>query len=246
MRLPWRKNKDQEERAAPEQTMTEAGVFDNESDLFYAMIGSITMTKQKALKIPAVSASVNKIAASVAAVPFKLYEKNGSSIIEHPDDNRLSLINKDTRDTLDANQFWRAMVEDYFLDKGAYAYISRDMWTYEPWSLNHVEPDNISFMTNNDPIHKEYTIMINGQRYFPFEFIKLLRNTKKGWKSRSMIQENMAIFQVAYAGLDFEGSIYNKGGTKKGFIVADNPITEQAKKEIRAAFKMYMGMDLKA
>lgn len=41
------------------------------------------------------------------------------------DDPRVFLLNDDTGDTLNANEFWRAMIRDYYLGKGGYAYIDR-------------------------------------------------------------------------------------------------------------------------
>ena len=40
-------------------------------------------------------------------------------------DNRVRLLNDETGDTLDAVQFWKAIMEDYFLGKGAFAYIEK-------------------------------------------------------------------------------------------------------------------------
>ena len=74
--------------------------------------------------------------------------------IEIKDDYRTYLLNEDTGDTLDANQMKQAVVRDYFLGKGGYIYINRIGNTIR--SLHYVDEEEISFLTNEDPIFKDY------------------------------------------------------------------------------------------
>jgi len=52
----------------------------------------------------------------------------------------------------------------------------------------------------------------------PYEFIKLLRNTKDGAEGVSIIEENNLMLSVAYNSLVFEETLVKKGGNKKGFV----------------------------
>ena len=150
MKLPWKKVK--EERAESDNT-------ENLAELIRALLGSEEITKEKALEIPAVASSVAMIASSVAAVDFKLYKVEDGVPKLQQDDRRVKLLNDDTGDTLDSIQFWSAIVGDYYLDKGGYAFINKNFNRIE--SLHYVDATRISFLHNNDPIFKEYRILCN-------------------------------------------------------------------------------------
>lgn len=227
MRLPWKR----ELRA---QEIQPEGHFENESQLIRSIMSTERIDKAKAMEIPAVSACVDKIAASVAATEFKLY-KVVDGIPKVQEDRRVRLLNEDTGDSLDAIQFWRAIVRDYFLDKGGYAYIN---WRANQIdSLNYVEADKISFMSNEDPIFKSYMIFCNGRRYLPYEFLKIIRHTKNGWRGTSLIEENELLLWTAYSELKFEGTQVSKGGNKRGFILSEKRVEGPALTALRNAFR---------
>lgn len=226
MKLPWKKVK--EERAESDNT-------ENLAELIRALLGSEEITKEKALEIPAVASSVAMIASSVAAVDFKLYKVEDGVPKLQQDDRRVKLLNDDTGDTLDSIQFWSAIVGDYYLDKGGYAFINKNFNRIE--SLHYVDATRISFLHNNDPIFKEYRILCNAKKYYPFEFIKILRNTKNGWKGRSILEENPLLMQVAYSELKFEESQTSKGGNKKGFLLAERKLEKEAMDSLKEAFR---------
>ena len=94
--------------------------------LLKALLGSETITREKALTLPAVSGAVNFITDTVAMIPIKLYKESDGHIEEVKNDKRVALLNNETGDTLDAFQFKKAMVEDYLLGKGGYAYIEKN------------------------------------------------------------------------------------------------------------------------
>lgn len=227
MRLPWKK-----EIRAGEQLDNEEK--SNEAELLRAFINDVEITKEKALEIPAISSGIEKIAASVAAIEFKLYKKENETPKLQKNDNRMFLLNHDPGDTLDSVQFWKAVVADYFLDKGGYIYINK--FLNEVVSLHYVRADNISFYSNNDPIFKTYHYMVNGKRYWPGEFMNILRNSKDGWKGKTIIQENQLLLKVAYCELKLEENQLSKGGNKKGFIMAEKKLDESAMTRLKEAF----------
>ena len=91
--------------------------------LLKALINGETITREKALTLPAVSAAVDFICNCVASMPVKLYKYKQGRVEEIENDNRTRLLNGDTGDTLDAYQLKKAMVEDYLLGKGGYCFI---------------------------------------------------------------------------------------------------------------------------
>lgn len=203
--------------------------------LLKAMLGTSTITKAEALNIPSVKSCINFIADTVSMLPIKLYKEEDGKAVEVKNDRRVKLLNDDTGDTLDAVQFWRALIADYFLGKGGYAYINKQRNEFA--SLHYVDEVNISISKNADPIFKDYAILVNGNTYKPYDFIKILRNTKDGAQGTSIIEENSLILSVAYNSLIFEETLVKKGGNKKGFVKSSKKLTEAAIEALKAAWR---------
>lgn len=197
-----------------------------------------TICEREAMNIPAVSKCINLIADTVSMIPIKLYKEeflNGKRKTVEVEDERCDLLNLDTKDTLDGVQFKRAMVRDYLLFGGAYAYIKKRRNTVK--SLNYVCHENINIIENFDPIFKDYNILIGGQSYKPFEFLKILRSTKDGANGLGIINQNQELLKVAYLTLKFEQSLVSTGGSKKGFIKSEKKITKEAMDSLKRAWR---------
>ena len=197
-----------------------------------------TISERKAMNIPAVSKCINLIADTVSMIPIKLYKEeflNGKRKTVEVEDERCDLLNLDTKDTLDGVQFKRAMVRDYLLFGGAYAYIKKRRNTVK--SLNYVCHENINIIENFDPIFKDYNILIGGQSYKPFEFLKILRSTKDGANGLGIINQNQELLKVAYLTLKFEQNLVSTGGSKKGFIKSEKKITKEAMDSLKRAWR---------
>lgn len=224
----WKKNK------AEERTNAEIGVGVSDS-LLTALLNGTDVDKTILMQIPAVRACLEKIAGTVCRLPIKLYRKVDGEVEEITEDARLRLLNKETGDTLNADEFWRAMLEDYYLGRGAYAYIKKNArGEYE--GLHYVEEEKISVLKNYDPILKSYSIMVMGKTYHPFEFLKLHRRTKDGAEGIPLWQDNPLIFSVAYNSFVFEEKLVKKGGNKRGFIEAEDRLDKGAIESIKRAW----------
>jgi len=197
--------------------------------LLRALLNNETITREKALTLPAVSGAVDFIANCVACMPVKLYKyKAGTEkkqIEALDDDPRVRMLNGDTGDTLDAFQMKKAMVEDYLLGKGGYAYIRRDR--NEVTGLFYVEERFITIMKVYEPIFKHYQILVEGGTYEPFEFIKLLRNTKDGASGIGLTVEVSKALDTAYNTLLYQLGLVKSGGNKKGFLKAARKLGQE-------------------
>ena len=197
-----------------------------------------TICEREAMNIPAVSRCVNLIADTVSMIPIKLYKEeflDGKRKTVEVEDERCDLFNLDTKDTLDGVQFKRALVKDYLLFGGAYAYINKRRNTVK--SLNYVSFENVHIIENFDPIFKDYNILIGGQSYKPFEFLKVLRSTKDGANGLGIINQNQELLKVAYLTLKFEQNLVSTGGSKKGFIKSEKKITKEAMDSLKRAWR---------
>lgn len=206
--------------------------------LLRALMNNEEITREQALGIPAVARCVNLIAEAVATIPIKLYREEviggKRKTREVTDDGRCGLLNDDTGDTLDGVQFKRALVRDYLLDGNAYVYINKRRNTVK--SLHYVCSKDILITKNNDPIFKDYDILIRGQKYKPFEFIKILRSTTDGAHGTGIIKENQELLKVAYTTLKFEQNLVSTGGNKKGFIIAKNRLSKDSIDSLKNAW----------
>lgn len=203
--------------------------------LLAALLGNAEISREKALEIPSINGAIGIIAATVSSLPVKLYQENENEVKEIKKDKRLFILNHDTGDTLTATQFWKAMLEDYYLGKGAYAYINKNLSKFI--SLHHVDSGHISFMKNTNPIFKDYVIMVDGEEYPKHAFLKILRNTKDGFKSQPIQEESKTMLSIAYHTMKFEENLVKKGGNKKGFLKAGHNLTKDVVKDIRDAFR---------
>lgn len=207
-----------------------------ESDvLLNALLGRAVITKEKAMDIPTVQACINLLGGVISSLPLNLYHKGEDGRVHEIKNRRTFLLNNDTGDTLTASQFWRAMIEDYFLGKGGYAYIN---WTgLNVASIHYVDEASVSILKNTDPIFKDYDILIQGKAYRPYHFLKILRKTKDGMQSRSIQEDNPLIVNVAYGELVYEQNLVRKGGNKRGYIKSPDKLSDEAMSSLRAAFR---------
>lgn len=204
--------------------------------LLRALIGTTNMTKEMVLEIPPIKSSIERISNTVSALPIKLYQKKGDTTIEITDDRRIRLLNMDTGDTLTSNQFWKAMIQDYFLGKGGYAYINKSGTTYE--SIHYIDESKITITESpTEPIFKTNTISIMGEEYKEFEFVKILRNTKNGISGTPLTDESRLALAVGYVTFQLEESLLKKGGGQKGYIESERELSKSAMDTLKEGFK---------
>jgi len=184
--------------------------------LLQALINSQPITRVQALTLPAVSGAVDFISGMIASMPVKLYKYKDGKVESKDDDPRVLMLNGDTGDCLDAFQMKKAMVEDYLLGKGGYAYIRRNR--NDVTGLFYVKDIYVSAIPNFKPIYKDYYFIVEGGTYQKYEFIKLLRNTKDGATGTGLTEEVGTALETAFNTLLYQLNIVKSGGNKKGFL----------------------------
>ena len=184
--------------------------------LLRAILDGESITREKALTLPAVSGAVDFVTGTIASMPIKLYKRKDKQVEEVYKDSRVRLLNGDTGDTLDAFQMKKALIEDYLLGQGGYCYIAKER--NEVIGLHYVRDSFICIYINPDPIYKDYSIFCYDQEYRPWDFIKLLRNTKDGARGIGLTQEVSKALETAYQTLLYQLMLVKSGGNKKGFL----------------------------
>ena len=214
-----------------EQTESES---DASADLLKALLGKQTLSKREAMNVPAFAACVELIANTVSMIPFYLYRR-GDDEVMRVDDDRVTMLNDDTGDTMTGVQFKRAMVTDYLTGKGGYAYINKPGTKHR--SLHYVREEEISFQHSTDPIFKEYTVLVQGRSYQDCEFLKVLRNSRNGWRGVSVVEESGELISAAYYTQKLQKVLAQTGGNKKGFVRSQRHLTDSAMDALKAAWR---------
>lgn len=227
------------EKRAESDVMTPETAFPNDVAL-KAWLGGNQITAEMAMQIPAFAGCVNFLKDTIAMLPVKLYKQESSDdgkkiIKEIEDDPRCKLLNDDTRDTLSGSEYKAALVKDFLLYGEAYAYIRRQRNDVK--SLHYIEHSMYSISRNADPIFKKHEILVDGNTYGAYDFMKILRSTTNGATGLGVVEENPEVLRVAYNTLVFEGSLVSKGGNKKGFLKSQKRLTQEAIDALKTAWK---------
>ena len=194
--------------------------------LLQALLSGETITRERVMTLPCVNGAVDFISACVASMPVKLYKHKDGKVEERKEDTRVKMLNGDTGDTLDAFQMKKAMVTDYLLGKGGYCYIRKSR--NDVTGLFYVEDSYITIMKVYEPIFKQYQIFVGGYddkgndkaygTYEPWQFIKLLRNTRDGASGVGLTVEVSKALETAYQTLIYQLGMVSTGGNKRGFL----------------------------
>lgn len=206
--------------------------------LLSALLNGETITKEKALTLPAVSEAVDFISSMIACMPVRLFRYKKNQVEEVKGDIRTKLLNGDTGDTVNAYDMKKNMVRDYLLDIGGYTVIDRNL--NEVKALYYVEPIYVSPYINANPIKKYVNFQIGTEIFKRYEVITLLRNSTNGAKGTSLITEVSKAIETAYTTLLYELGLVQSGGNKKGFLQSEYKLEQGQIDKLKKAWnKLY-------
>lgn len=234
----FRKREETIEETTTTTTTTQQEMIPNDV-LLQALLNSQPITREQALTLPAVSGAVDFISGMIASMPVKLYKYKDGKVESKGDDPRVLLLNGDTGDTLDAFQMKKAMVEDYLLGKGGYSYIRRNR--NDVTGLFYVKDIYVSAIPNFKPIYKDFYLIVEGETYQKYEFIKLLRNTKDGATGVGLTEEVGTALETAFNTLLYQLNIVKSGGNKKGFLKSQRKLGQDEINVLKQAWNNLYG-----
>lgn len=204
--------------------------------LLSALLNNETITREKALTLPAVSGAVDFISGSIASMPVKLYKYKNGKVEEVQRDSRVRMLNGDTGNTLDGFQTKKAMVEDYLLGKGGYCYIQRDRQN-NVTALKYIPDMNVTVWSNSDPMNRFVQFYVGTNKIYPWNMVKLLRNTKDGASGKGLTEEISKALETAYSTLVYQLGLVQTGGNKKGFLQAERRLGQEEVDKLKEAWK---------
>lgn len=189
------------------------------------LISDRVITVKDALSVPSVAGCVELISSTIAGLPVKLYEKSGGAITEIKDDYRLDLLNHETHDLLDAQQWKKVLIRDYLLPGNGYSYINWINNRIE--GIYYIDPTRISVNTNADPIFKTASFFVGGIQVEDYQILRILRCTRDGVTGTGIVKENERSISTMVDGLLYERSLF-RTGARKGFLKTDRRLTDDA------------------
>ena len=219
--------------------------------LLKALLEGETITREKAMTLPCVNGAVDFISNCIASMPVKLYKVKDGKVEERKDDVRVQFLNGDTGDTLDAFQMKKAMVDDYLMGKGGYCFIQKRR--NDVTGLYYVEDRFITIFKVYQPIYKRYQIFVGGYdvkgdksekaygTFEPYQFIKLLRNTKDGASGVGYTVEVSKALETAYQTLLYQLGMVSTGGNKRGFLKAERKLGQEEIDTLKKAWRNLYG-----
>lgn len=209
--------------------------------LLNAILNGEAITREQALTLPAVSGAVDFISGTIASMPVKLYKYKKGVVEEQDDDPRVKMLNTDTGDTLDGYQMKKALVKDYLLGKGGYCYIEREK--NEVVALKYIPEEFISIYRDPNPLDRWFRIFCYDAEFYPFDFIKLLRNTEDGASGVGLCTEVGKALETAFNMLKYQLMLVKGGGNKKGFIKSQKKLGQDEIDLLKSAWQRLYAND---
>lgn len=205
--------------------------------------GNETLTVKIAMQVPAVAYCVEMIASAAAMLPVKLYiRKSDGRTEEITDDPRITLLNGQTGDTMNADNMRRVWVRDFLLTGSAFAYIETRYGM--PCALKYIPSGAVGVMSSDtDYIHKHFSYIVTGKEIFPHQMLKILRNSDGFGRGRGIVGESPLIMDTMYQLLKFQKNQVLKGGNKRGFLKSDAPVRKEVKDDIEEKWRQLNSND---
>ena len=183
---------------------------------------------------------MNFLAGAVASLPIKLYRTEGDKSIEVKDDYRLRLLNSETGDLLDAAQWKATIVRDYLLAGNGYTYVHwynrEGVFDSKIHGLFYIDPTQLAAELGTDPVFKTVSFLVNGQRYYNFQIMRVLRHTRDGATGVGAVAENPLHMETMLNALRYENRMV-RTGAKKGFLKTDRRVEQSVLDQLKRGFR---------
>lgn len=212
--------------------------------------GSV-VSEEQALKIPAVTTSVELISSSIASLPVYLYKENEKGEVEKIEDRRVFLLNHEPNELLNGHTFKKSLVRDFLFYGASYTKVERVR--NDVTALYQLPIKDIS-ITKFKHYGYKYTAQVNllydndnkVQKFATDELIIALKDSEDGITSSGVLKNNGDTFKLALAEQDYSTGILNNGALPIGVLKATSRLTENAINRLRSSFENLYGGAKKA
>lgn len=220
-----------------EQALNENSFIDTADDIdlnLPSYDATTRVTRQQALSVPAVASALFLISGIIAGIPVRMYKREGNTIAEILDDERIKLLNIETNSILGAYETKQAMINDLIMEGACYCYIGKHGNSVE--SLQYLPKHRVSLLDNGKLIDRQIYYLVDGNYYNNFNIMSAVRNCSDGVHGRGLLDDNAMHISSMYNALVYENGVISKG-VRKGFLKSEGRLTVKALNALKKAWR---------
>lgn len=220
-----------------EQALNENSFIDTADDIdlnLPSYDATTRVTRQQALSVPAVASALFLISGIIAGIPVRMYKREGNTIAEILDDERIKLLNIETNSILGAYETKQAMINDLIMEGACYCYIGKNGNSAE--SLQYLPKHRVSLLDNGKLIDRQIYYLVDGNYYDNFNIMSAVRNCSDGVHGRGLLDDNAMHISSMYNALVYENGVISKG-VRKGFLKSEGRLTVKALEALKKAWR---------
>ena len=220
-----------------EQALNENSFIDTADDIdlnLPSYDATTRVTRQQALSVPAVASALFLISGIIAGIPVRMYKREGNTIAEILDDERIKLSNIETNSILGAYETKQAMINDLIMEGACYCYIGKHGNSAE--SLQYLPKHRVSLLDNGKLIDRQIYYLVDGNYYNNFNIMSAVRNCSDGVHGRGLLDDNAMHISSMYNALVYENGVISKG-VRKGFLKSEGRLTVKALEALKKAWR---------
>jgi phage portal protein, HK97 family len=220
-----------------EQVLNENSYIDTADDIdlnLPSYDATTRVTRQQALSVPAVASALFLISGIIAGIPVRMYKREGNTIAEILDDERIKLLNIETNSILGAYETKQAMINDLIMEGACYCYIGKNGNSAE--SLQYLPKHRVSLLDNGKLIDRQIYYLVDGNYYDNFNIMSAVRNCSDGVHGRGLLDDNTMHISSMYNALVYENGVISKG-VRKGFLKSEGRLTVKALEALKKAWR---------
>lgn len=220
-----------------EQALNENSFIDTADDIdlnLPSYDATTRVTRQQALSVPAVASALFLISGIIAGIPVRMYKREGNTIAEILDDERIKLLNIETNSILGAYETKQAMINDLIMEGACYCYIGKHGNSAE--SLQYLPKHRVSLLDNGKLIDRQIYYLVDGNYYNNFNIMSAVRNCSDGVHGRGLLDDNAMHISSMYNALVYENGVISKG-VRKGFLKSEGRLTVKALNALKKAWR---------
>ena len=220
-----------------EQVLNENSYIDTADDIdlnLPSYDATTRVTRQQALSVSAVASALFLISGIIAGIPVRMYKREGNTIAEILDDERIKLLNIETNSILGAYETKQAMINDLIMEGACYCYIGKNGNSAE--SLQYLPKHRVSLLDNGKLIDRQIYYLVDGNYYDNFNIMSAVRNCSDGVHGRGLLDDNAMHISSMYNALVYENGVISKG-VRKGFLKSEGRLTVKALEALKKAWR---------
>lgn len=206
---------------------------------------SLKVSAEEALKIPAVSSSVELITSSVAQLPIYLYKENEKGEIEKIEDRRVFLLNNEPNDFVNAHTYKKQLVKDYLFYGASYSKVEKVR--NDVTAIYSLPIEEVSVAKYRQNAYQN-TALVNvsygskKESFTPDELIVVLKDSEDGITATGILKANEETLRLAIDEQDYTTSILKNGALPIGVLKSSARLTEAAINRLRQSWEnLYSG-----